>query len=149
MSHGGIGMVFARGDVSGHDDQTIGKTRTTLSTEIQNTNTNIDHQDPSKDITIVSWDGPRDPGNPYNWSLCEKWLLTALAVFATFMTMINGTIITVAHDPMNEFFNISDANFPHSYWPVTSWALGGGCFSLLVLPLMEDLVCDGSSWART
>ncbi|CAG8177144.1 unnamed protein product [Penicillium nalgiovense] len=115
-------MVFARGDISGHDDQKI----------------TLDHQDPNKDVTIVSWDGPRDPENPYNWSLCEKWLLTALAVFATFMTMINGTIITVAHDPMNERFNISDANFPHSYWPVTSWAIGGGCFSLLVLPLMED-----------
>ncbi|KAJ5164906.1 Major facilitator superfamily domain general substrate transporter [Penicillium coprophilum] len=113
-------MVFARGDVSGHDDPVI------------------DHQDPSKYITVVSWDGPRDPGNPYNWSLCEKWLLTALAVFATFMTMINGTIFTVAHETMNERFHISDASFPHSYWPVTSWAVGGGCFSLLVLPLMED-----------
>lgn len=29
-------MVFARGDVSGHDDQTIGKIRTTPATEIQN-----------------------------------------------------------------------------------------------------------------
>jgi MFS family permease len=52
--------------------------------------------------------------------------------------MIDGTIITVAHDAINTEFNISDANFPNSYWAVTSWAIGGGCFSLLVLPLMED-----------
>lgn len=52
--------------------------------------------------------------------------------------MIDGTIITVAHDAINTEFNISDANFPNSYWTVTSWAMGGGCFSLLVLPLMED-----------
>lgn len=52
--------------------------------------------------------------------------------------MTNGTIFTIAHESMNERFGISDANFPHSYWPVTSWALGGACFSLLVLPLMED-----------
>lgn len=86
----------------------------------------------------MSWDGPRDPGNPYNWSLRKKWLLTTLAVFTTFITMTNGTIITVAHEAINEQFGISDASFPHSYWPVTSWATGGGCFSLLVLPLMED-----------
>lgn len=52
--------------------------------------------------------------------------------------MMNGTIITVAHQEINEQFGISDASFPNSYWPVSSWAIGGGCFSLLVLPLMED-----------
>jgi MFS family permease len=52
--------------------------------------------------------------------------------------MMNGTIITVAHEAINQEFNISDASFPHSYWPVASWAVGGGCFSLLILPLMED-----------
>ncbi|KAJ5689558.1 hypothetical protein N7462_003950 [Penicillium macrosclerotiorum] len=113
-------MVFSRGDVSGHDDQTI------------------DHNIPGGNIEIVTWDGPQDPQNPYNWSLRKKWTLTGLAVFATFITMMNGTIITVAHAAINEQFGISDAHFPHSYWPVTSWAVGGGCFSLLILPLMED-----------
>lgn len=61
-----------------------------------------------------------------------------LAVFATFITMMNGTIITVAHAVINEEFGISDASFPHSYWPVTSWAVGGSLSSFLILPLMED-----------
>ena len=91
----------------------------------------------------MTWDGPQDPGNPYNWSLREKWTLTALATLATFVTMMNGTIITVAHEAINNEFHISDASFPNSYWPVTSWAVGGGCFSLLVLPLMEDF---GVKW---
>lgn len=51
---------------------------------------------------------------------------------------MNGTMITVAHEAINEQFNISDASFPNSYWPVTSWALGGGVFTLIILPLMED-----------
>ncbi|KAJ5104991.1 hypothetical protein NUU61_002338 [Penicillium alfredii] len=113
-------MVFSRGDVSGHEDQAI------------------DHHDPRAKITIVSWDGPDDPGNPYNWSLRQKWTLTVLSVFATFITMTNGTIITVAHEAINEHFGISDASFPHSYWPVTSWAIGGAFSSMLVMPLMED-----------
>ncbi|KAJ5709192.1 hypothetical protein N7493_010526 [Penicillium malachiteum] len=112
-------MVFTRGDVSGEVDE-------------------IDHNEPGSNIEVVSWDGPRDPGNPYNWSLRQKWTLTILASFATFVTMMNGTIITVAHVTINEEFGISDASFPNSYWPVTSWAIGGGCFSLLILPLMED-----------
>ncbi|CAI7630100.1 hypothetical protein N7533_004086 [Penicillium manginii] len=113
-------MVFARGDVSGHDDQTL------------------EHQVSARNITVVSWGDDNDPGNPYNWSLSQKWTLTALAAFTTFITMMNGTIITVAHEAINQEFNISDASFPHSYWPVASWAVGGGCFSLLILPLMED-----------
>lgn len=52
--------------------------------------------------------------------------------------MMNGTIITVAHEAINKEFNISDAGFPNSYWPVTSWAVGGALFSFLILPLMED-----------
>jgi MFS family permease len=52
--------------------------------------------------------------------------------------MMNGSIITTAHEVINEEFHISDANFPHSYWPLTSWALGGALFSIILLPVMED-----------
>lgn len=65
-------------------------------------------------------------------------MLTTLAVFTTFITMMNGTIITVAYEAINDEFGISDAAFPNSYWPVTTWAVGGACCSLLILPLMED-----------
>lgn len=137
-------MVFTRGDVSGDVDQTIGirVDRITVSlsvAEVELTaNIQLDHNDPGSNIEVVTWDSPEDPGNPYNWSLRQKWTLTLLATFSTFITMMNGTIITVAHTTINEEFGISDASFPNSYWPVTSWAVGGGCFSLLVLPLMED-----------
>lgn len=52
--------------------------------------------------------------------------------------MLNGTIITVAHEALDERFNISEADFPHSYWPVSTWAIGAGLFSFTILPLMED-----------
>ncbi|KAJ6164462.1 hypothetical protein N7470_003134 [Penicillium chermesinum] len=112
--------MFTRGDIS-HDID-----------EVHN------HANPTTDIEIVDWDGPQDPGNPYNWSLLQKWTMTILASFTTFITMMNGTIITVAHEAINEEFGISDASFPNSYWPVASWALGGACFVILILPLMED-----------
>ncbi|KAJ5099389.1 hypothetical protein N7532_006390 [Penicillium argentinense] len=132
-------MVFARGDVSGHDDQALGMNHLHSGDDCGRKLTSAqEHHTSASDITVVSWDGDKDPGNPYNWSPKQKWTLTAVAAFTTFITMMNGTIITVAHEAINEEFNISDASFPHSYWPVTSWAVGGSVSSLLILPLMED-----------
>lgn len=131
-------MVFSRGDVSGDLDQTIGMNQLRLFRGTEPNPYILDHNDPNTSIEIVSWDGPNDPGNPYNWSPRWKWILTYLATFTTFITMMNGTIITVAHQAINDEFHVSDASFPNSYWPVTSWATGGGLFSLLILPLMED-----------
>ena len=97
-------------------------------------------QRPSRDpdVELVDWIGPADPDNPYNWPLKRKWIVTAIAIFATFTTLIDGTIITVAHDAINQEFGVSDAKFPNSYWPVTTWAFGGALCSLIVLPIMED-----------
>lgn len=89
------------------------------------------------DIIIVSWD-KTDGENPYNWPLSRKWALTGLAAFTTFLTMMNGTIITVPHVEITEHFHVSETTFPNSYWPVTTWALGGACSALFILPLAED-----------
>ncbi|KAK7529045.1 putative MFS multidrug transporter [Phyllosticta citriasiana] len=92
----------------------------------------------NRDSNLVDWDGPDDPGNPYNWSFKKKWTITAVSILATFTSMLNGTIITVAHEALDERFHINEANFPHSYWPVTTWAFGAAIFAFTILPLMED-----------
>ncbi|KAK5722898.1 hypothetical protein LTR17_014201 [Elasticomyces elasticus] len=92
-----------------------------------------------KNSTILDWDGPNDPGNPYNWSLTRKRLVTGIALLSTLLVPLNGTSITVAAIEINEQYGISDAAFPHSYWPVASWTLGGALFVILLLPLMEDI----------
>ncbi|GKZ35722.1 hypothetical protein AbraIFM66950_006474 [Aspergillus brasiliensis] len=89
-------------------------------------------------VTVVDWDGPKDPQNPFNWPSSRKWLMTVTALTTTFVALMNGTIITVAHEAINEEFNVSDASFPNSYWPVASWTMGGVFFCLLILPMMED-----------
>lgn len=90
------------------------------------------------DASTFSWNGHYDPENPYNWPVARKWALTCLAAFATFLTMMNGTIITVAHFEITEHFHVNEETFPHSYWPVTTWATGGACSALFILPLAED-----------
>ncbi|KAJ5364488.1 uncharacterized protein N7496_010201 [Penicillium cataractarum] len=96
------------------------------------------------EILLVSWNDPNDPSNPYNWPIRRKWTLTFMSALITFLTMMNGTIMTVAHDAVSQHFNISDASFPNTYWPVTSWTIGGGLFALFILPLMEGF---GVRWA--
>ncbi|GKZ67838.1 hypothetical protein AnigIFM50267_002390 [Aspergillus niger] len=90
------------------------------------------------DTSTLSWDDDQDPKNPYNWPASRKWALTCLAAFATFLTMMNGTMATVAHFEFAEVFNINETSFPHTYWIVTTWALGGACSALFILPLTED-----------
>ncbi|GKZ23803.1 hypothetical protein AbraIFM66951_005076 [Aspergillus brasiliensis] len=90
------------------------------------------------DTATLSWNGDNDPENPYNWSAGRKWTLTCLAAFTTFLAMMNGTIITVAHIEISEHFHINEETFPHSYWPVTTWATGGACSALFILPLAEE-----------
>ncbi|KAF1993723.1 MFS general substrate transporter [Amniculicola lignicola CBS 123094] len=93
---------------------------------------------------FVDWNGTEDPENPFNWSKSKKWTVTLLACFMTFVVQVNGTEMTSAAEHINKSFNISDEHFPHSYWPVLSWNLGGAAAPLLALPLMENF---GVRWS--
>ena len=96
---------------------------------------------PSKDerLDLVPTSSAQEgPDDPFNWPVRKKWVVTLVGVFATFTTQLDGTILTVAHEAINEAFNVSDAKFPNSYWPVASWTGGGALFSLIVLPILED-----------
>ncbi|CAG8927005.1 unnamed protein product [Penicillium salamii] len=106
--------------------------------------TTSSHGEDTTDHILVTWNGPEDPANPYNWLPRRKWTLTVMSGIITFLAMMNGTMITVAHDAISQDFNVSDSTFPNSYWPVTSWTVGGGLFALFILPLMEDF---GVRWA--
>lgn len=91
------------------------------------------------DIQLLEWDASNEKFNPYKWSTQRKWIVTASALLATLLVPLNGTSITVAAQEINAEFGISDASFPNSYWPVTSWSVGGAIFIVVFLPLMEDL----------
>lgn len=80
-----------------------------------------------------------DPIRPFNWSQPKRAFTIFLAFLGTFSVLVNGTAITVAAPEINAQFNISDAHFPHSYWPTAAWTLGAALFQLICLPLMEDL----------
>jgi hypothetical protein len=87
----------------------------------------------------MQWSDPKNTHNPFNWPAAKKWRVTLLASFMTLVIQMNGTMMTSAAEQINESFYVSDEKFPHSYWPVLSWNLGGAAAPLLGLPLMENL----------
>jgi MFS family permease len=95
--------------------------------------------DSNSGIQILDWDGPNDPTNPRNFSNTRKWIITGCALLGTLLLPLNGTSITVAHEELAAGFNFSEATFPHSYWTVTSWSVGGAIFIVVGFPLLEDL----------
>lgn len=117
---------------------TYGSEKSSSCPSTPQTRNEFDRGNLGEDIEILDWE-PNDPGNPQNWSNARKWLVTGAALIATLIIPLNGTSITVAAQEINHDFSVSDANFPHSYWPVTSWSIGGAIFVMVGLPLMEDL----------
>lgn len=64
-------------------------------------------------------------------------MVTGFSCFLSFMVGINALSIASAAGLINEEFDVSDANFPNSYWTVTAWNTGAMFGPVLGLPLME------------
>lgn len=62
----------------------------------------------------------------------------------TFVVQTSGTAMTSVSSQINASFNLSDEHFPHSYWPILAWNLGGAAAPMLALPLMEHF---GVRWS--
>ncbi|KAK7985594.1 MFS multidrug transporter [Apiospora saccharicola] len=109
-------------------------------------NPQVCNSEPNPAAEIVTWDGPDDPQDPFNWPAWKKWWTVGLGLVASFVCSMNGSILAVAHDAISEEFGISDGSFPHSsdgsfphsYWITTSWGVGAALFPLLLFPAMED-----------
>lgn len=78
-----------------------------------------------------------DTDNPFNWPSRTKWTITLTTCFVCFIVGLNATGIASAPSPINERFDVSDANFPNSFWPIASWTIGAAIVPMIILPLME------------
>lgn len=87
---------------------------------------------------VLDWDSEHDPCKPKNFPPSRKWAILLTACFVSFAVGVNSTSITAAATKINDRFDVSDAGFPNSYWPVTSWNTAAGVVSMVVLPLMEN-----------
>lgn len=88
-------------------------------------------------VPAVTWNDEASC-HPNTWPQSRKYRITLTAVSATFLVGLNATAEATAADAINERFSISDASFPNSYWPITSWNVGAAVAPPVLLPLMEN-----------
>ncbi|KAF2267738.1 MFS multidrug transporter-like protein [Lojkania enalia] len=62
--------------------------------------------DDSNDGIVISWDGPKDPANPLNWSWKRKWIVTILVSMFTFISPFSSTMVTPALEEIGDRFDI-------------------------------------------
>ncbi|OJD30868.1 multidrug transporter [Diplodia corticola] len=90
--------------------------------------------------SIVTWDGPADPENPFNWPSSRKWRVTLLACSITFLSGLSGTALAPTAPLLTATFHLppdSSRTIPPTYYPIFAWTLSAGVVPLLLLPLME------------
>lgn len=83
-----------------------------------------------------SWES--HPANPFNWPEKKKWGIILVAAAVTLLVGLNATAVTTPGIVIAERFHVSDADFPHSYWPVTVWNTAAAFVPMLGLPLFEN-----------
>lgn len=60
-----------------------------------------------KDPNLVEWDGPKDPGNPMNWSFGKKWAVTISMGCMTFCITFASSVFSTATVPVSELYHLS------------------------------------------
>lgn len=60
----------------------------------------------STDPNLVVFDGPDDPGNPKNWSVRRRIVITMSMAMMTFVVTFSSSIFAVAIQPVSEEFHI-------------------------------------------
>ena len=56
----------------------------------------------SEDPNLVGWDGPKDPANPKYWPIKEKWTVTILVSFFTFISPVSSSMVAPALSAVRE-----------------------------------------------
>ncbi|KAL9010583.1 MAG: hypothetical protein Q9173_004494 [Seirophora scorigena] len=76
--------------------------------------------------------------NPFNWPEKKKWGIILVAAAVTLLVGLNATAVTTPGIVIAERFHLSEADFPHSYWPVTVWNTAAAFGPMVGLPLLEN-----------
>ena len=61
-----------------------------------------------EDLNLVTWDGPDDPGNPMNWPLRKKILVTFTFSMTTFVITFSSSVFSTATQVTAIEFGVSE-----------------------------------------
>lgn len=64
-----------------------------------------------KSLTLlqVTWDGPDDPADPYNWPEWKRWTVLLLTSLGGMVTLMSSTMIAPALSTISEEFSTDQA----------------------------------------
>ncbi|RSL69002.1 hypothetical protein CEP54_002574 [Fusarium duplospermum] len=90
---------------------------------------------PVEDPNLVTWDGPKDPANPHNWTKHKKWLSTILVSCFTFISPVSSTMLAPALPDLADEFDI-ESDF-ETYLIMSIFLLAYAIGPFLLAPLSE------------
>jgi MFS transporter, DHA1 family, multidrug resistance protein len=64
-------------------------------------------QGKSDDPNLVEWSGPEDPGNPMNWPVWKKWIITVVLGFMALVGTFASSIFSTAVPSTSKQFGVS------------------------------------------
>ncbi|RDW82201.1 MFS general substrate transporter-65 [Coleophoma cylindrospora] len=64
-------------------------------------------EEQQRDPNLVEWDGPNDPGNPMNWSVGKKWIVTIALGFLTFVITFASSVFSTSTIAVAVRFGVS------------------------------------------
>ena len=83
---------------------------------------------------IISWDGPNDPDNPYNWPLYAKCMFIFMIVFLTTSVYSASAIYTPGESQIMKSLNVSQTV---AILPLTLFVIGYGLGTVAFSPMSE------------
>jgi len=89
---------------------------------------------PEDDPNIVTWYGPKDPANPYNFSVLKKCFITFELCILTFSIYIGSAIYSPGYESLNRDFGV---NSVVATLGLTLFVVGYGVGPLFLAPLSE------------
>jgi MFS family permease len=82
----------------------------------------------------VTWNGDKDPDNPYNWPTFLRWTVSILTSLGGFVTLMSGSMIAPALPDLQRDFHMSAANAQVS---LSIFVLAFGFGPLFLAPFSE------------
>ncbi|KAE8325270.1 major facilitator superfamily domain-containing protein [Aspergillus sergii] len=99
----------------------------------------VSHNDiRDQEIELHTWNGKKDPDNPFNWSTSYKWTLTITVCIISILTGIPAGSYGAGNSYMAERFHVQNEPFPNLAWATTSWNMGAAFWPLIFVPLTES-----------
>lgn len=106
-------------------------------------------KDKARDLNLVDWDGPNDPGNPLNWSRRRRWIYTIALGTMTWTITFASSVFSAATEATAVEFGVSqEVMILGTSLFVLGFAIGPSVWGMLS-PLLQLIFLSISDFYHT